>query len=198
MNYYIELTVMDSPELTSYQIWSKLYTQLHLAFVMQKDVEQKVKYGVSFPQYRVVEDKQVGFLGFKVRVFAESEAELQALSLATWLARLTDYVHLSNIRTVPQDRITGYACYYRVMPKKSLEQRIEHQAKRHGVSLEEARAHLKNCPEEKTVAPFIQLNSLNSGHTFRLYIGKQAMPQAQQGVFGLYGLSREATVPEFA
>lgn len=198
MNYYIELTVMDSPELTSYQIWSKLYTQLHLAFVMQKDVEQKVKYGVSFPQYRVVEDKQVGFLGFKVRVFAESEAELQALNLATWLVRLTDYVHLSNIRAIPHDKVTGYACYYRVVQKMSLEQRIEHQAKRHGVSLEEARVYLQNCSEEKTVAPFIQLNSLNSGHAFRLYIGKQAMPQAQQGVFGLYGLSRVATVPEFA
>lgn len=28
-------------------------------------------------------------------------------------------------------------------------------------------------------------------------IGKQSMPQAQQGVLGLYGLSRVATVPEF-
>ena len=198
MQFYQEITLLPDVEISPYFLWTKVYTQIHLAFVMQKDVEQKVKYGVSFPQYRMVGDKQVGFLGFKVRVFAESEAELQALNLATWLVRLTDYVHLNNIRTVPQDRITGYVCYYRVMPKKSLEQRIEHQAKRHGVSLEEARAHLQNCPEEKTVAPFIQLNSLNSGHAFRLDIGKQAMPQAQQGVFGLYGLSRVATVPEFA
>nr|WP_264755539.1 type I-F CRISPR-associated endoribonuclease Cas6/Csy4 [Moraxella canis] len=48
MNYYLELTIMDNPELTPYQIWSKLYTQLHLAFVEQKDEQDKVGYGVHF------------------------------------------------------------------------------------------------------------------------------------------------------
>ncbi len=197
MNYYQELTIIPCEEIPTYVVWSKLYTQLHLAFVMQKDVEQKVKYGVSFPQYRVVEDKQVGFLGFKARVFAESEAELQALSLATWLVRLTDYVHLSNIRAVPHDKVTGYACYYRVVQKMSLEQRIEHQAKRHGVSLEEARAHLQGYGEQKTAEPFVQMSSLTNGQQYRLYIGKKTMEQAHAGQFSVYGLSREATVPEF-
>lgn len=197
MNYYIELTVMDSPELTSYQIWSKLYTQLHLAFVEQQDDDGKIAYGVAFPQYRLKPEKQIGFLGFKVRIFAQTEQALQALNVAKWLERLTDYVHITSIRPVPVDKITGYAQYYRVIPRMSLDERILHQAKRHHVSTDVARERLKDYQTEKNIEPFIQLKSQSTGHDFALYIGKNMAEQAQAGTFGSYGLSRLATVPEF-
>ncbi|HNN29956.1 MAG TPA: type I-F CRISPR-associated endoribonuclease Cas6/Csy4, partial [Agitococcus sp.] len=37
MKYYQELTLIAQAEVSLYVIWSKLYTQLHLAFVEQKD-----------------------------------------------------------------------------------------------------------------------------------------------------------------
>lgn len=197
MNYYIELTVMDSPELTPYQIWSKLYTQLHLAFVEQQDDDGKIAYGVSFPQYRLNADKQIGFLGFKLRIFAQTEQALQTLNLTRWLERLTDYVHMTSIRAVPQDKITGFSQYYRVIPKMPLDERISRQAARHGVSLEEATAHLKNYQTPPTSEPFIRLASHSTGHEFSLYIGKAVTDSTGDGHFGAYGLGRSAGVPEF-
>lgn len=197
MNYYIELTIMDSPELTPYQIWSKLYTQLHLAFVEQQDDDGKIAYGVSFPQYRLNADKQIGFLGFKVRIFAPTEQALQTLNLTKWLERLTDYVHMTSIRAVPQDKITGFSQYYRVIPKMPLDERISHQAARHGVSLEAAAEHLKGYQTQATIEPFIRMPSQSTGHDFALRIGKKPTDGIGDGKFGTYGLGRSAGVPEF-
>ncbi len=197
MNYYIELTIMDSPELTPYQIWSKLYTQLHLAFVEQQDDDGKIAYGVAFPQYRLNADKQIGFLGFKVRIFAQTEQALQTLNLAKWLERLTDYVHMTSIRAVPVDKITGFSQYYRVIPKMPLDERISHQAARHGVSLEASAEHLKGYQTQATIEPFIRMPSQSTGHDFALHIGKKPTDGIGDGKFGTYGLSRSAGVPEF-
>lgn len=197
MNYYTELTIMDAPDLTSYQIWTKLYTQLHLAFVEQQDHDGKIAYGVAFPQYRFNADKKIGFLGFKVRIFAQTEAQLQSLNLAKWLERLTDYVHMTSIRAVPHHKTTGYAQYYRVIPKMSLDERIRHQAARHGVSVESAAAHLKDYQTQATFEPYIRLPSQSTKHHFSLYIGRQSVDGLGDGKFGTYGLSRSAGVPEF-
>lgn len=57
MHHYIELTLIKDSEISPYFIWSKLYTQLHLAFVEQKDANEQIPYGVSFPEYKSVEVK---------------------------------------------------------------------------------------------------------------------------------------------
>lgn len=195
MKYYVEITVMNGSELTPYQIWTQLYTQLHLAFVEQQNSQGKIDYGVSFPQYRVIADKNVAFLGFKVRVFAQSAEKLQALKLGKWLEQLTDYVHYTSIKNTPETK--QYACYYRDIPRLSMSERIKHQAKRHQVSLSEARTHLQNYQPTHTPTPFISLKSLSNHHDFRLHIGRQVMDKPLAGQFSTYGLSREASVPEF-
>lgn len=197
MKYYIELTIIDSQELTLYQIWSKLYIQLHLAFVVCQDQDGKVNYGVSFPQYRMVPDKKISSLGQKVRIFAQSQQALQALDLPKWLERLTDYVHISSIRAVPADKVTGYAQFYRAMPQMSLEERIIHQAKRHQVPIEQARVHLQNYDKPTQSTPYILLKSLSSEKNFALHIAKRSVKDVGDGCFGTYGLSRSAGVPEF-
>ncbi|MCB1657498.1 MAG: type I-F CRISPR-associated endoribonuclease Cas6/Csy4, partial [Pseudomonadales bacterium] len=47
MKYYQELTLIAQAEVSVYVIWTTLYTQLHLAFVEQKDTHNKTPYGVS-------------------------------------------------------------------------------------------------------------------------------------------------------
>ena len=196
MNYYLELTIIGNPELTPYQIWSKLYTQLHLAFVEQKDAQDKTIYGVSFPQYRTLADKKIAYLGYKLRVFAPTEQALSALNLDKWLERLVDYIHISSIRSVPND-IKGYANYYRATPKMILDGRITHQAKRHGVPYHKAAERFEGYKEQSLVYPHIQLTSQTNHQSYPLYIGKQAAEILTDGRFGTYGLSRTSSVPEF-
>lgn len=196
MNYYLELTIIGNPELTPYQIWSKLYTQLHLAFVEQKDAQDKTVYGVSFPQYRTLADKKIAYLGYKLRVFAPTEQALSALNLEKWLERLVDYIHISSIRSVPND-IKGYANYYRATPKMILDERITHQAKRHGVPYHKAAERFEGYKEQSLVYPHIQLTSQTNHQSYPLYIGKQTAEILTDGRFGTYGLSRTSSVPEF-
>lgn len=86
-----------------------------------------------------------------MRIFAQTEQALQTLNLAKWLERLTDYVHMTSIRPVPQDKITGFSQYYRVTPKMPLDERISHQAARHGISLEVAAEYLKGYQTQATI-----------------------------------------------
>ncbi|GAA5014536.1 hypothetical protein GCM10023206_24730 [Acinetobacter puyangensis] len=197
MLYYQEITLIDQTEISLYFIWSKLYTQLHLAFVEHKDEQEKIHYGVSFPQYRIDEKKHIGFLGSKIRIFANSENELQQLYLDKWLDRFTDYVHTTSPREVPQAKITGYACYFKANPKLTTAQRIAHQAARRNISLNEAEAHFKDLNQQPNAEPYINLKSLSHDIKFRLYIGKTLADEANNEKFGTYGLSRTATVPEF-
>ncbi|RLZ08878.1 type I-F CRISPR-associated endoribonuclease Cas6/Csy4 [Acinetobacter sp. 2JN-4] len=203
MDWYQEITLIDQDEISPYFIWSKVYTQLHIAFAEHSDEQERSYLGVSFPQYRTNEQKKFGFLGTKIRIFAKTENELQQLNLGKWLERLTDYVHIIQPREVPQAKITGYAHYYRVNPKMSLEERIAHQAQRHNIPLAEAKQHFKQYVEQPVVEPYVSLKSLsakreeNIDRPYRLYIGKSVADEAKDGKFGTYGLSRTATVPEF-
>lgn len=197
MLYYQEITLIDQAEIASYFIWSKLYQQLHLAFVEQKDDQEKIPYGVSFPQYRINEQKKMGFLGSKIRVFASSREQLVQLDLNRWLERLIDYVHITSPREIPHEKVKGYAHYFRINPKATREQRVAHQAKRRNISLDEAKAYFKNFVAPSNNAPYINLDSLSQDMKFRLYIGKTSAEEASLEKFGTYGLSRTASVPEF-
>ena len=59
MKFYQEITLIPQADISPHAVWSKLYTQLHLAFVEQKDEQDKTIYGVSFPQYRTIADKKL-------------------------------------------------------------------------------------------------------------------------------------------
>lgn len=195
MKYYIELTLMDNPDFNLYTLWSKVYTQLHLAFVEQKDSQEKIAYGVSFPRYRLSQDKGVGFLGDKLRIFAHSAQELEQLNLNQWLARLSDYVHITAPRETPHN--VSYGIYSRAVPKDSVEKRILHQAQRRNISITEASTHFKDHVYTPLIEPFISLKSLSGQHIFKLHIKKTLTDEASMGKFGTYGLSKTVTVPEF-
>lgn len=197
MLYYLEITLLEQKEIPLHLIWSKLYTQLHLAFAEQADEQGKIVYGVSFPKYRLLQQKKLGYLGDKIRIFADSITALEQLNLNYWLARLQDYVHILSAREVPQDRIESYATYFKVNPKLTIEQRIVHQANRRGISVEEAQEHFKALDLTETFEPYINMKSQTNDMNFRLIIGKKRTDAANIGNFGSYGLSRTSTVPEF-
>ena len=202
MKYYQEITLIDQAEISSYFIWSKLYTQLHIALAEIKDTNNKVNIGVSFPQYLFEKnDKNSKVnLGKKLRLFAQNEADLKKLDLKKWLDRLTDYVHITSIREVPEN-IKSYAIYKRKQVKTNAERLARHRVKRGDIGFDEALAHYSNVITT-TDLPYIQMLSLSTSDEqdkkrFKLFIEKRSIEQSKIQVFSTYGLSSESSVPEF-
>ena len=106
MRVYCEITVLSNPEVNIHFLWSKVFKQLHLAMIEIQDDHQQVPVGVSFPEY--VFGEQYCVLGSKCRLFATDQATLEQLNISQWLSRLTDYVHITSIRPVP-DKVLGHA-----------------------------------------------------------------------------------------
>lgn len=196
MKYYIEISLINTSDFSLYELWSRLYTQLHLALVECKDQNDKVNIGVSFPEYRFKVEKGLGFLGTKLRLFAQTEQALQDLNVKKWLDRLTDYVHISSIRPVPENKVTGYVHFARKQIKTNAERLARHRAKRGDISFDEAKVRYKNVVTT-TDLPFVQMKSLTSDQPFKLFIEKRLGEQTEEAVFSAYGLSTSSTVPEF-
>lgn len=213
MKHYIELTLMANTDINAFNLWSELYQQLHLGLVEMQDEQKQVPIGVSFPEYVVGEKFSV--LGGKCRLFAQDEATLARFDAPKWLARLSDYVHCTSIRRVPE-KLTDYAIYSREHAKTNPERLARRYAKRHDLDFEtalngvvELRADsnsgaaypksFRYCemPDKRIATPFIRLLSLSNGQDFCLWIKKTEVSESSIGGFSTYGLSAKATVPEF-
>lgn len=109
MNYYQEIQLLPNGEVSLAFLWTKMFTQLHLALVEEQRREGMVKTALAFPAYQ---DKG---LGNKIRILAPSAEQLERLHLEQELERFSDYVHRTKIRKVER-RITGYSIYSRMNP----------------------------------------------------------------------------------
>lgn len=206
MNRYIEITLLPNTDINLFSLWSKVFQQIHLGLVEMQNDQKQVPIGVSFPEY--VTGEKYSVLGGKLRLFAEDEATLAKFDAAKWLSRLTDYVHCTSIRPVP-DKLTGYAIYQRQQPKTNKERLARRYAKRHKLDFETAlngtvvlrdqSTQFRYCdmPQPTIKTPFIRLQSLSSEQTFCLWIKKTLVSESAIGHYSSYGLSATATVPEF-
>ena len=223
MKYYQEITLRPGPEIPLNFLWTKVYTQIHLALVAQKDTPEGGSFGVSFPEY-TVEEKAEGqksdaalippeqnaaipktrqgtgqhgqTLGCKLRIFAPSEEALQKLNVEKALSRLLDYVRLTNIRRTPVKIIKGYATYSREHAAASQQQKARRFARRHDLSLTEALSRFP-ATNSTPALPYIQMKSLTNQQKFNLFIKKHSAAHPLPQPFSLYGLSLQSTVPEF-
>ncbi len=194
MKFYLEITLLSNPEVNVHFLWSKVFQQLHLGLVEIQDTQKQVPIGVSFPEYVVGE--KFSLLGSKCRLFAADQAMLENLNIGKWLQRLSDYVHVTSIRPVP-NQVTGYAIYQRQQVKTNPESLARRYARRHQLSFDEAWQKYSSMQPPSISTPFIRLNSLSSGQTFCLWIKKMAVQEALIGQYSSYGLSATSTVPEF-
>ena len=195
MSHYQELTLLQHEEVPLFALWGKVYVQIHLALTELQAALGTGKVGVAFPEYRFDAAVQMGRLGSKLRVFADDAAILQQLNLSQHLRRYADYVQLSAVAAVPAEH--GLACYARVQVKSGAERAARRLIKRHPELNYETELARLQALSVHSALPFIQLNSLSSKQTFRLFIAKTAALTAQTGDFGSYGLSNTATVPDF-
>lgn len=219
MKFYQEITVLPNHEVGVNFIFSRLFSQIHLALVSIKEIDQdgaeKSPIGISFPEYQM--GTKFGIIGSKLRLFAQSESELARLDVNKWLSRLTDYIHISSIREVPQ-KIEAYAIYARYQPKTNKERIIRRHQKRES-EWQKIVNHSKSSIAEVAVAqeklkkrltrpnlydkesrvrePFIRLKSQSSDREFYLWIKKITANQPNYQKFSTYGLSPTSTLPEF-
>lgn len=192
MKYYIELTLIQNADIAHYFLWEKVFQQVHLGLVEMQDTDQNVQIGISFPEY----DKENFRLGSKLRLFAEDESILKEFDIKKWLNRLSDYVHITRIREVPDRKLT-YSFYKRELIKHAKERLARRKAKRAGIEIDEALRLLKNYKEEKVKTPFINIKSQSSKQRFKLFILKEESDKLVNQGFNSYGLSNISSVPEF-
>jgi CRISPR-associated endonuclease Csy4 len=194
MKYYQELTLIPNAEISSYFIWSKLYTQLHLGLVEIQNQQGAVPVGVSFPEF--MQKGKKNLLGNKLRIFAVEQSTLESLDLPKWLARLADYINCSDTRLVPE-RVSSYSTYQRYHPKTNMARLARRYAKRNNISYEEALSNYSNFKEKQCDLPFIRLKSLTNSNYFELFIKKNMVEELINKGFNTYGLSSISSVPEF-
>ena len=192
MTHYIELTLLPNPEVSTSFLWSKLFTQLHLALVEMQDADAKAPVGVCFVDYR--SGQNFGTLGSRLRLFAPNEATFQQLNLDKWLARLTDYIHIKSIKPIPEQ--VGFVTVNRSRAKPPSQKENAAYAKRRNISEAEALAHYENSNQLKNL-PFIKLKSLTNANDFSLTIEQKPATAPQPGTFSTYGLSATSTVPHW-
>lgn len=187
MNVYQEVTLLPDLISTSNFLWKRVFPQVHLALVEMKGVV-----GISFPEYR---DK---WLGNKLRVFAESDMQLDQLNLRHWLRFFADYTHVTSIRQLPVS--VRYARYRRIQVKTNKERLARRRAVRHNLSYEQALKDYDNFIEPRLTLPYINMKSVSAGVEFKLFISKELVPGLDKAGFTSYGLSSRnkwSSVPEF-
>jgi len=194
MKYYLDITLLPDAEANLGFLWQKVYQQIHIALAENKIAENQSAIAVSFPKYG---DKDFP-LGDKLRLLANQQTQLEQLEIGKWLNRLTDYTHVTSIKSVPSS-VTEYACFKRKQFKSNLLKEAKRRAKYKGETLEDALAHFQSY-QKKSPFPFINMISLSteqegvSNKNFKLFIEKESFDKHVEGSFNCYGLSyRELT-----
>lgn len=196
MKYYQDITLLPDAEANLGFLWHKVYQQVHLALADNKVAENQSAIAVSFPDYGA---KQFP-LGDKLRLFADTQVQLEKMNINQWLSRLTDYTHVKPIKPAPE-AINQYACFKRKQFKSNLRREAARRAQYKSETLEEALAHFAHY-EKESALPYINMTSLSmednsSSRNFKLFVVLELFNEPQAGSFNCYGLSKTATVPWF-
>ncbi|MEI7993525.1 MAG: type I-F CRISPR-associated endoribonuclease Cas6/Csy4 [Methylococcaceae bacterium] len=193
MKCYLDITLLPGADIDHHFLWEKVYQQIHLGFVEMQGADDKVPIGIALPEYDVNNYQ----LGSKLRLLAKDSATLESFNAKYWLKRLSDYVHITSIRDVPE-KITTYACFHRIQPKSSNARLARRKAKRENLTVDQALTILEKYQEQQTKAPYIHIKSQSNGEKFCLFIGfiENKLGNIDTG-FSTYGLSRQSTVPIF-
>lgn len=194
MKFFQDITLLPSEEMEHHFLWEKLYHQVHLALVEHKNAIGQFSIAVAFPQYSVEKSR----LGGKLRLFSQSESELEQLNISKWLARFTDYLHVTSIRPVPNN-VEEQVSYSRPKVRTNKDREIRRRMKRHNETLDQAMMHFTGFKIQTTKAPFVHMQSYTKGTRFPLFISEN-VAKATVGsavLFDSYGLSRQGYLPKF-
>lgn len=185
--HYLELRAIPQADLIQSQVLSHLMQTLH-----QYLPAYAGRIGVAFPGYG-----QARTLGGIIRLIG-NEADCQALHQQLHASgNINDYALLYPVAEVPSG-IQSHARYSRSHHKgpsalRRAEQRLTAQGKWQPEIADKMREKWQTPPK----LPHLQLRSASTKQTFTLWIKQHSHSQPQAGLFSAYGLSQEATVPQF-
>ena len=184
MDHFLEIRVLPDPEFKAETLMSALFAKLHRALARRGTGD----IGVSFPEHNVKP-------GCVVRLHG-SRAALAELESTRWRAGMNDYCETTALLPVPA--ISGWRTVARVQVKSSADRLLRRSVRKGWITEEEALLRCANATEQGCSLPFIQMKSLSSKESFRLFIRHGELRQeASGGLFSTYGLSAEATIPWF-
>ena len=170
-------------------LMNALYGKLHRALAASSTQDV----GASFPEYSKSGPQA---LGSRLRLHGTRHA-LSGLMSSDWLTGMKDHTFVSEIYAVPST-VGAYCTVRRIQEKTNVERLRRRHAKRHSVSLEEARIRIPDSVEKRTKLPFVMLSSTSTGRKFPLFIEQvQAQSGVTPGTFNSYGLSVSASLPWF-
>ena len=217
--HYCELTCLRDAEISTGFLMGRLMHALHLTMVGATRDGQACPFGVTFPDYRPfasrdqakrfrqddsaasgepndLDGERTPPIGNRVRLFARSEQELDAIEWSRSLIGLDDYVHRTRPRSTPST-IEHFAAFARHQPNASPERLIRRAMKRHGIDEAEARRRYGEYTMDRCRLPWVDMRSESSRHHFRLFIDRTELPATSGWGFSTYGLSRTVSLPLF-
>lgn len=201
--FYQEITLLEQPDINLYHVYTDVYgvihNMLHQSLRRYSDADS-TRIGVAFPEYHYNSRKHAGSLGRKVRLFAKSAGELQALNVRDMLGRFSDYAHVSPIEAVG-DKPTHYEVYtryrYKSVKKKALSLQA-HLIKTKGQAWYNDNfgsfdAILEHCERNRvspTHHPYISLSSASTEQQYKVSITRDVVEKPTESfLFNEYGLS---------
>ncbi|XKM13994.1 type I-F CRISPR-associated endoribonuclease Cas6/Csy4 [Orbaceae bacterium ac157xtp] len=189
LTHYIEINLVPQLELREHEVANHVMQQLHRCFVNYHG-----EIGVSFPD---CEKKYSAPFG-KIRLFGKENSLSQLYSDLINVSDITNYAIISNVMPVPTH--DGYLIVNRVRHKgPSALRRAEKRLKAQGKWSAEVE---KNMRQKWDIAalkgkPHFNLKSSSTGQDLTLWIKQKPCDKQVLGKFNSYGLSDEATVPNF-
>ncbi|WP_253377956.1 type I-F CRISPR-associated endoribonuclease Cas6/Csy4 [unidentified bacterial endosymbiont] len=184
MDHYLEIRVLPDPEFSEEMLMAALVAKLHRVLGQRG----KGDIGISFPAHDIKP-------GAILRLHGSLPA-LNELELLAWRKGLSDYCICADIKPVPA--VSTWRCVNRVQVKSSAQRLMRRSVKKGWITEQEAQQRLRTAEDARTDLPWLNLRSLSSGQSFRLFIRHGELLCAPvAGTFSTYGLSATATVPWF-
>ncbi len=191
--YYEDLYMLANQDIAVNFLMSKVMSSLHLICVENARLSGSFNLGIGFPQY----SKEKKSLGAVIRLYSEDSSLLAKTASDNRLRRLEDYIKINEVKEAPESPL-GYKQYRRVQFKENKERLMRRYAKRHQTDIQQAKKDYAGFTPVKNNLPYIVLDSLSSGHRFRLYIEEvQLKEDAGDPVFNSYGLTSSGSLPAF-
>lgn len=185
MTHYQDIHLIPDEMAGEPTLMNLLFGRLHkaLASMRSKDI------GLSFPM-------AAKNLGAVLRLHGSREA-LEKLDALGWTGPLSDYINKGKILPVPE-KVRGYRTVSRKQLKSNPDRLRRRLAKRHGITLEEAKMRIPDSAAQISDLPFLQVKSSSTDQHFRLFVDQGPIrDKAEAGEFSFYGMSATATIPFF-
>lgn len=196
MRKFIKITILpdDTAGISAPMIMNNAMEKLHQLFVHIKDEKDNIPVGISFPEY---DDENIS-LGKIIHVIGE-ETDLAALKIREQVKSLQDYLHVSDIRAIPAQKVDGYVAYARVRHDSSKEKLVRRSMKRHNLSKEEAEQNYKKYDRQTFPRyPFVLLRSKSTGaKNYPLYLKRIFLQASGPMSFNTFGINPKAGVENF-